>query len=208
MKVIKALTGPMDVNTYYAADENEKKGFIVDPGGYDGGLAKKIREDGVSIEYIILTHGHGDHTGGVAAFMREFPDAKLVASKYEKEMLSDSRMNFSAYFGEETAAIVPDIYIDDGDVLNVGGLELKFMHTPGHSPGGLCILVGDILFSGDTLFRESIGRTDFPGCSFAALEKSIREKLFVLPDSTRVLPGHMGETKIGFEKRNNPFVRY
>jgi glyoxylase-like metal-dependent hydrolase (beta-lactamase superfamily II) len=207
MKILMIPTGALDVNTYYAVCEKTKKGFIVDPGGYDQTLTDKIKEDGVSLEYIILTHGHHDHIGGVGQFMKEFPKARLIASKHEKEMLSDPRMNFSNYFGD-VMSIAPDIYADDGDKLTIGDLELTFLHTPGHTPGGMCIYVENILFSGDTLFRQSIGRTDFPGSSFVDLEKSLYEKLFVLPDETIVLPGHMEETEIGFEKRNNPFVRY
>jgi len=205
MKISKIPTGPLSVNTYYVFDENTNKGFIVDPGGYDASLAKLIKADNVTISYIILTHAHHDHIGGVDAFMKEFPEAKLVASKYEKEMLEDSEANFSNYFGQKMT-LKPHIYVDDGETLNAGGLELKFIHTPGHTPGGMCIYVGNCLFSGDTLFQQSIGRTDFPGSSFAKLKKAIHEKLFVLPDNTRVYPGHMGETEIGLEKRNNPFV--
>ena len=205
MKVKRLHTGQMEVNTYYVLDEATNTGFIVDPGGYDASLTKLIKENNVTIPYIILTHGHHDHTGGVNAFMKQFPDAELVASKYEKEMLADANANFSKYFGQPLS-FEADVYVDDGDVLNVGELELKFYHTPGHTPGGMCIHVNNCLFSGDTLFRQSIGRTDFPGSSFAQLKKAIHEKLFVLPEDTRVLPGHMDETEIGLEKRKNPFV--
>lgn len=205
MKISLYQTGPLAVNTYYAVDEKTNKAFLVDPGGYDSSLAGEIKDGNVSLEYIILTHGHSDHIGGVKAFMEEFPGAKLAASKFEVEMLKNPGMNFSNYFGEELI-LTPDIFIEDGDVLKVGELELLFMHTPGHSPGGLCFLVEKILFSGDTLFAQSIGRTDFPESSYEQLKKSIHEKLFVLPDDTIVLPGHMGETEIGFEKRHNPFV--
>ena len=205
MKIAKIPTGPLSVNTYYVVCGETNKGFIVDPGGYEPLLTKKIKADNVTISYIILTHAHSDHTGGVEYFMQQFPDAKLVASKYEKDILEDAGSNFSSYFGKEQV-LKPHIYVDDGDTLTVGELELKFLHTPGHTPGGICIYVEDCLFSGDTLFQQSIGRTDFPGSSFSAIKKSIHEKLFVLPEHTRVYPGHMGETEIGFEKRNNPFV--
>jgi glyoxylase-like metal-dependent hydrolase (beta-lactamase superfamily II) len=137
--------------------------------------------------------------------MKEFPDAMLVASMHEEEMLANPAMNFSNYFGQDLT-LDADIYVDDGNSLPVGDLELVFIHTPGHTPGGMCILVDDVLFSGDTLFQLSIGRTDFPGSSFADMKKSIQEKLYTLPEYTRVLPGHMEETEIGFEKVNNPFV--
>jgi len=205
MKITRIPTGMLSVNTYYVVCENTKKGFIVDPGGYDSTLAKDIKSDDVTITHIILTHAHHDHMGGVKEFMKEFPEAKLVVYKDETKLLQDADANFSNYFGQPVV-LEADIYVGDGDTLNVGDLELKFIHTPGHTPGGMCIYVGGSLFSGDTLFRQSIGRTDFPGSSFADLKKSIHEKLFILPEETRVLPGHMDESSIGFEKNHNPFV--
>ena len=198
-------TGALAVNTYYVAAETVNKGFIVDPGGYDDSLAKRIQAADVSIQYIILTHGHHDHMGGVNEFMKEFPSAKLVACAHEKVILEDPNANFSNYFGGNMT-LKPDIYVNDGDTLEVGELLLRFIHTPGHTPGGLCIYVGESLFSGDTLFKQSVGRTDFPGSSFVDLKRAINEKLFILPETTKVYPGHMEETDIAFEKRNNPFV--
>ena len=192
MKITRYHTGPLAVNTYYVVDENTKKGFIVDPGGYDKALFTRVKEEDVTLEYVILTHGHYDHIGGVAALQREFQEVKLVAS---------------SRYSEDDETLAPDVCVDDADVLSVGGIKLHFFHTPGHTPGGICVLASGYLFSGDTLFQQSIGRTDFVGSSFKAIEKSIKEKLYTLPDDTIVLPGHMGETEIGFEKRNNPFVR-
>ena len=205
MKIMRIPTGALAVNTYYVTAETVNQGFIIDPGGYDSSLAKKIKAADVSLQYIILTHGHHDHMGGVGDFMKEFPSAKLVAGIQEKIILEDSNANFSNYFGGNMT-LKPDIYVDDGDTLEVGELVLRFIHTPGHTPGGLCIYVGDVLFSGDTLFRQSVGRTDFPGSSFVDLKRAINEKLFILPDTTKVYPGHMDATDIAFEKRNNPFV--
>lgn len=208
MKITNLPSGALQVNTYLAVDEETNKGFIVDPGGYNPALTKMVKDENIDIEYIILTHGHSDHICGVKEHLEDFPGAKVVADKEEEPMLHDVRFNFSAEFGMPYT-VDADIYVTDGDEINVGNIKLKFFHTPGHSPGGMCIYAEkeNVLFSGDTLFRQSIGRTDFPGCSFEALAESIKEKLFVLPDETQVFPGHMGPTQIGFEKRNNPFVR-
>ncbi|MBE6032494.1 MAG: MBL fold metallo-hydrolase, partial [Clostridiales bacterium] len=134
------------------------------------------------------------------------PQVKLVACEKEKVILCDPKINFSRDICGQPITVDADIYVNDGDTLQVGDLELKFIHTPGHTPGGMCIYVGDTLFSGDTLFARSVGRTDFPLGSMTQLTASIREKLFLLPDDTKVYPGHMGATTIENEKRSNPFV--
>lgn len=208
MQIFNMPSGPLAVNTYLVIDENTKKGFIVDPGGYDDKLADKIKNENTDIEYIILTHGHADHIGGVNEYVREFSNIKVVADKDEEAMLADPNFNMSTSFGKP-CSVKADITVKDGDELKAGDLTLKFLHTPGHSPGGMCIYLPyeNVVFSGDTLFCQSIGRTDFPGCSFDQLADSIRTRLFVLPDETDVYPGHMGPTNIGFEKGHNPFVR-
>ncbi len=207
MQVYNIPTGAIGTNTYLVFDEETNKGFLVDPGSYSSGIAEKIKELGIDIIYIMLTHGHADHIMGVEGFKGDFPDAKVVANINEKEMLGDVNFNMSLQFGQPTS-IDADIYVDDEEEMEVGGLKLKFFFTPGHSPGGMCIYIPEekTLFSGDTLFQASIGRTDFPGCSFKALEESIHTKLWPLPDDTTVFPGHMGPTNIGFEKEHNPFV--
>ena len=207
MKITSIPTGMLGVNTYLAVDEATNKGFIVDPGGYSPKITKMVEEEGIDIEYIILTHGHSDHICGVNEHLDDFPNAKVVANINEKKMLEDANLNMSASM-EGAQTVKADIFVDDGDEMQVGELKLKFLYTPGHTPGGMCIYIEseNILFSGDTLFCQSIGRTDFPGGSFRDLSDAIHTKLFVLPDETQVLPGHMGLTSIGFEKENNPFV--
>lgn len=207
MKITSMPTGELGVNTYLAVDEETNKGFIVDPGGYSPKLTKMVQDEGIDIEYIILTHGHSDHICGVNEHLDDFPNAKVIANINEKPMLENAGLNMSNSFGGPQT-VKADMLVDDGDELDVGSLKLKFIYTPGHTPGGMCVYIAseNILFSGDTLFRQSIGRTDFPGGSFQALAEAVHDKLFVLPDETNVLPGHMGLTTIGFEKENNPFV--
>ena len=203
MRITNLPSGALQANTYLAVDEKTNEGFIVDPGGYNKVLTKEVRDNDVNIKYIILTHGHSDHICGVNEHKAEFPDAKIVAYKDEEAMLENPNLNQSPPYSTKA-----DILVSDGDELKVGDVTLKFIHTPGHTEGGMCIYVKEAkaLFSGDTLFRQSIGRTDFPGGSYKEIMDSIRKKLFLLPDDTNVFPGHMGTTNIGFEKENNPFV--
>ncbi|MDD3168399.1 MAG: MBL fold metallo-hydrolase [Eubacteriales bacterium] len=206
MMIKRFYTGPLSVNCYVAADETTKKTFMVDPGGHNVDMVNFIKNNDLDLEYIILTHGHGDHIGGVPDLRKEFPEAKLVACIYEKELLENADLNMSTMVYGYPVTFAADQFVTEGETLQVGAMELRFLHTPGHTPGGMCIVTEDVVFSGDTLFEQSIGRTDFPGSSYEAIVKSIREKLFTLPDDTKVLPGHMGTTTIGFEKENNPFV--
>lgn len=207
MRITNLPSGALQANTYLAVDEKTNEGFIVDPGGYNKVLTKEVRDNDVNIKYIILTHGHSDHICGVNEHKAEFPDAKIVAYKDEEAMLENPNLNQSPGFGVPYSTKA-NILVSDGDELKVGDVTLKFIHTPGHTEGGMCIYVKEAkaLFSGDTLFRQSIGRTDFPGGSYKEIMDSIRKKLFLLPDDTNVFPGHMGMTSIGFEKENNPFV--
>lgn len=186
-------------NCYLVYDANNDA-FIVDPGAPCPSLASDAEKLGLNISAIVLTHGHGDHTGGIDYLKGIYPDIKVIASRKEKELLYDRKMSYGK------GGIVADIWTKDGDEITIGSMKLKFISTPGHTPGGQCILVDRILFSGDTLFHASVGRTDFYGGSFEELDKSIHEKLFKLPEDTQVLPGHMDATTIGYEMRYNPFV--
>ena len=206
MKIVNIPTGMLQANTYLVCDETSRLGFIVDLGGYSKELKNIIEKNDIQIQYIVLTHGHGDHIGGVQEHLKDFPDAKVVCSRAEEKMLLDQELNEAHHFGPEKVSFKPDILVDDGDTLTVGNMTMKFIMTPGHTEGGMCILIDDVLFSGDTLFCRSIGRTDLAGGDFRTIMESIKKKLFLLPDETQVLPGHMGPTTIGFEKENNPFV--
>ena len=204
MRIANIPSGPLMVNSYLVWDEISKRGFIVDPGGYNATMKDMIKNEGIELEYIILTHGHVDHIGGVNE-MKKVYGCKIVSSKAEFPMLEDPNFNMSTDFGNPIS-ITPDIGVDEGDILEIANMTLHFIMTPGHSEGGMCIRIGKILFSGDTLFEGSVGRTDFRGGDMNTLVKSVREKLFILDDDTRVFPGHMGETTIGREKVQNPFV--
>ena len=192
MVIERFLTGPIQVNTYLAYDEETKEGFIVDPGAYCRELTTKVEEAGVDIKYIILTHGHGDHIGGIEGHLKDFPGAKIVAHEDEAEMLENPQYNLSLEVCGTPVSIKADIFVRDKDTLKVGNLELTFIHTPGHTKGGMCIYTD--------------GQSDFYGGYYRALINSIKDRVYVFPDDTKVYPGHMGMTTIGDEKRGNPFV--
>ena len=198
-QVIKYVAGSYRTNVYLVYDET-KEAFIVDPGYEFKEIYDQIEKLDLNPEYIILTHGHGDHTGGIDLLKKTYPDIKLIASVKERKFLFNRDLSMGK------GGIKADIEVKDGDELTVGDMKLKFISTPGHTPGGMCILLDNLLFSGDTLFRMSIGRTDLPGGNDEEIIKSITEKLLCLPDETVVLPGHMQETTIGIERRYNPFV--
>ncbi len=206
LKVYGYLTSPIQTNTYLAFDET-KEGFIVDPGGYSKSLADRAKSEGIHLGWILLTHGHGDHIAGIPGFRKEFPEIKVLASVKEKEFLLNPVNNGLVDYTSEPFGITCDRYVDDGEKMTIGNTEFTFISTPGHTPGGQVIYTPGFAFTGDTLFRLSIGRTDFYGGNYETLVKSIREKVYKLPPETSVLPGHMEESTIELEREHNPFVR-
>lgn len=158
---------------------------------------------------VALTHAHVDHIAGLWTLHRAFSGLEIVIHELERDWLTDARLNLSALSGLEITGPEATRVVRHGDEVAMAGARWAVLHTPGHSPGGVTFHSAGLgtAFVGDALFAGSIGRTDFPGCSFAQLERSIRDRLYTLPDETRVLPGHGPETTIGREKRSNPFVR-
>ena len=202
---IRSLTvGIVATNCYLVWNKATGEGVLIDPGDEAERICSAIAEERVKLKAILLTHGHFDHIL-VAEELKEKYDVPLYASKDEKEMLGSSRWNLSGR--EEGIEITDYIPLEDGESIELLGKEWKVISTPGHTKGSVCYFVpGDIpyLFSGDTLFYESYGRTDLYGGSEEAIKKSIKEKLFTLPDETLVYPGHEEATTIANEKQYNP----
>ena len=198
--------GPVMVNCYLLVNEDDKKVIVVDPGGDAVFVSSRIDELGCKPEAVLLTHGHFDHILGVED-LREKYGLKVYAHEDEKEVLNKPEFNLSVDIGKRIS-FDADAYVKDGEHINIAGFDIECIHTPGHTPGGVSYYLKEqgILFSGDSLFNQSIGRTDFVNGSASALVSSVKEKLMVLPDEVKVLPGHDQLTTIGFEKEYNPFL--
>ena len=176
--------------------------IIIDPASEYPPMLQELRHLGLTPSHIILTHGHGDHTGGIQYFKEQFPGILVVANEKDREFMLDRRASLGS--GDITA----DIWVKGDCDFEAGSLKMKLIATPGHTEGGMCIYFEEdgILFSGDTLFFSSVGRTDLPGGNMDKLVDSLRNKIFTLPDSVKVFPGHESATTLAYEKRYNPFV--
>lgn len=206
MQMKAFMVGPLGVNCYVLKDEFSGEGMVIDPGGSAAEILAYIKAEKIAVRYILNTHGHGDHIGGNDA-LRQGTGARLLIHGADAPMLTDPKKNLSAYMGFQAQAAAADEFLTDGQQLSVGHLSFQVLHTPGHSPGGICLFGEGVLFSGDSLFAESVGRCDFPGASEAALLKSLRDKVLPLPDEVRVYPGHGPATTIGWERQHNPYLR-
>jgi hydroxyacylglutathione hydrolase len=207
--ILEMLTvGPFQENCYIIGDEGTGEGALIDPGDEAARIALAAEQTGLEIGEIIITHAHIDHVGAVAALADEYVCPVLMHSEAEPMLrqLPTQAMMMGLRFGKVPAV---DRYIEDEEVLEVGGIGLRSLYTPGHAPGHLAFyLDGEgLVFAGDALFAGSVGRTDLFGGDMELLLRSISERLMTLPDETRVLPGHGPETTIGAERANNPFLR-
>jgi len=201
------VVGLIQTNCYLIGDEATREGVVIDPGGDSDSILAAIKAEGLTIRYILNTHAHFDHMAANEPLLAA-TGALLALHPADAELLATG--GGGRWFGLPfISSPNPDVELVDGQELKVGGLQLKVLHTPGHSPGHVAFYLSEerVLFSGDALFKNGIGRTDLPGGDYATLIASIRRKLLSLPDETVVYPGHGPPTTIGAERRHNPYLR-
>lgn len=194
------------MNCYIVGCEKTRECAIIDPGGSVAVITDKIQELNLIPKMILLTHGHSDHIGGVNELKEKY-NIPVFISKIDAEYAEKPELNFSYQLFRKNFSIKCDKYLEDGEVIKLGELEILVIATPGHTPGGMCFKIDDIILTGDTIFNHSIGRTDFVGGSMDDIIKSIIEKILIYPDDTKLYPGHNSPTSIGVEKRENMFVK-
>lgn len=199
--------GPLQVNCYILSAGGAKAAIAIDPAGAEP-VQAYLENNQLSLSHILLTHGHFDHIGGVAALQKAY-GAKVCIHRADADMLRDNRANGAEMLRAVITPSKADILLGDGDTIEAEGFSLRVLHTPGHSPGGVCYLLGEpaALFTGDTLFQMSVGRSDLMGGDEKTLFDSILNKLFVLPGEYTVYPGHMGISTLSQEREHNPYVR-
>lgn len=204
MLIRNITVGPLQANCFIIGDETSRQAIVIDPGDEPDLIMDVINENRLEVSYIVCTHGHFDHVGAVSD-IKEKTGAKVIIHKDEIEIYHAAR-DMAAFWGYEVERLPePDMLVDDGDRIGVGNTNFTILHTPGHSPGGICLYGDDIIVTGDTLFAGSVGRTDFYGGDMNKLRESFN-RLMSLPDETRVLPGHGPDSTIGIEKKDNPFA--
>ena len=201
------VVGPVQTNCYFAVNDDTKEVIIIDPGASAKQLAEKIKEQGLKPVAILLTHGHFDHATGAQEFADEFGGIPIYAYEAEAETLKDPELNASWMMGQ-SLIFKADKFLKDEQEIDLAGFHIRVLFTPGHTPGGCCYYFPyeDVLFSGDSLFCMSIGRTDFKKGSMSDLVRAIKEKIMVLPDRTTVYPGHNDITSIENERMHNPYL--
>jgi glyoxylase-like metal-dependent hydrolase (beta-lactamase superfamily II) len=203
--VEKLVVGPFASNCYIVGSQSNKEGMIIDPGDEAKQILKRVKDLELDIKFIVLTHGHIDHTGALKE-VKEATGAEVVIHGDDAKSLKNQLVAIAFGLSYPTPPR-PDRLLKDGDSLDVGGMHFEVLHTPGHTSGGICLLGQGVVFSGDTLFNYGVGRADLPGGNYSQLMNSIQTKLMTLPDNTIVYPGHGTATTIGAERTGNPFLR-
>lgn len=206
MLIHKLVLGQLQTNSYILADEETNEAVVVDVPDRADIILDFLEENNYTVRYIILTHGHFDHILALGE-LRNKTGAPLLAHENCADFLKDTVKNLCHYTGSVFEATDADRYLKDGDTVTFGSSTLKVLHTPGHTSDCICLLAGDILLSGDTLFQRSVGRTDHPTGNLEQEIISIKEKLLPLPDDTKVYPGHGPMTAIGTERKENPYLQ-
>lgn len=205
IKIEILKVGLLSVNCYVVYDDKTLEGFVIDPGGNPEIIMELINDLNLNITHILLTHGHGDHIGGLKGLAEELK-VPVWVHKDDKELMEDGNKNLSVMLHIGNVTYDPDLYFDEDTELSIAGENVKIIHTPGHTPGSSSFLIGKNLFVGDTLFFHSVGRTDLYAGNFDDLKKSIQEKIYLLEDEVIICPGHGPVTKVGEEKLNNSYV--
>ncbi len=212
MKINHYVVGMVQTNCYIAINDETKECFIVDPGASGKQIAEKLRQDDLVPVAVLLTHGHFDHAASAKTLAKEF-DIKIYAHEAEADTLRDPQKNVS-WMIQLKESYDADVFLKDEEVIKLAGFEIKVLHTPGHTQGGCCYYIAEeaVVFTGDTLFAQSVGRTDFPGGSMSQIVRSIQEKLMTLNEAGNletdimVYPGHNDPTTIETERMENPYL--
>ena len=207
LEIKKLVLGMVSTNCYIVSNQETKEAIVIDPADEAGRIVSYIRNEGLELKAILLTHGHFDHISAIPELTTTYP-VHIYCHEREKEVCEDPAKNLSGIMGRKEVAMIPQVLLRDEQQIELIGCKIKVLYTPGHTQGGVCYYFPEekILFSGDTLFMESVGRTDFPTGNPVTLIRSIQEKLFVLADDVKVYCGHGPSTSIGYEKRYNPFA--
>jgi|LDZT01.1.fsa_nt_gi glyoxylase-like metal-dependent hydrolase (beta-lactamase superfamily II) len=204
---IKKITlGQLATNCYILGCMKTKKAAVIDPAEENSIILEMLTQENFTLKYIINTHGHADHIGG-NFFLKNNTSAKLLIHRMDEDMLTDPQKNLSFYTGHAIQSPPADDYLEEGKDIKIGSLNISVIHTPGHSPGSTSLLVGNKIFTGDTLFANGIGRTDLPGGSFSEIKQSIKDKLFILDSSCEIFPGHGPISDLGREISTNPWLQ-
>lgn len=206
----KLIVGALETNCYVIGCEQTLIGIVIDPGADGEKILKTIKKKNLNIKYIVNTHAHIDHIGA-NKYLKDTLSAEICMHEEDIKMLKNPSLNLSTFVssnpqGKGLSFPIPDIVLKEGSEINIGDLKASVLHTPGHTPGGISIVIDSCVFTGDALFSGSIGRTDLPLGNHSLLVMSIKNKILTLPEDFRIYPGHGPSSEVGIEKRGNPYV--